>query len=82
MKIKGLPVVLRMSKRPHIFIRKAGKDFCVVCQRQYPNAVEEVLIPQRFKTLEDALEFVDVGLRAQHIYRSLITERELPDYET
>jgi hypothetical protein len=47
-----------MSKEPHIFIRKAGKHFRVVCQRPYPNAVEEVLISQRFNTLEEAQSFV------------------------
>jgi hypothetical protein len=67
-----------MSKGPHIFIRKADQHFRVICQRQYPHAVEEVLISQRFKTLEDAQEFVDVGLRAQKIYRSL---RGQPDWE-
>jgi hypothetical protein len=60
-----------MSKKPHVFIRKAGKHFRVVCQRQYPQAVEEVLISQRFNTLEEAQSFVDAGLRAQSIYRSL-----------
>jgi hypothetical protein len=47
-----------MSKEPHFFIRKAGKHFRVVCQRPYPNAVEEVLISQRFNTLEEAQSFV------------------------
>ena len=65
----------RMSKGPHIFVRKAGKHFRVVCQRPYPRAVEEVLISQRFTTLEEALEFVDAGLRAQRIYRSLKRRR-------
>jgi len=71
-----------MSKKPHIFIRKAGEHFRIVCQRHYPRAVEEVLISQRFKTLEDAQEFVDAGLRAQRHYRSLTDEKNLPDWET
>ena len=66
---------------PHVFIRKAGKHFRVTCQRQYPNTVEEVLISQRFNTLEDAQKFIDVGLRAQRIYRSLTGDGGLPDYE-
>jgi len=48
-----------MSKEPHIFIRKEGRHFRVVCQRQYPHAAEEVLMSQRFKTLEETHEFVD-----------------------
>jgi hypothetical protein len=60
-----------MPRGPHIFIRKAGEHFRVICQRPYPRAVEEVLISQRFNTLEEAQEFVDAGLRAQRIYRSL-----------
>jgi hypothetical protein len=63
-----------LSKVPHICIRKLGEHFRVVCQRQYPHAVEEVLISQRFKTLEDAQEFVDAGLRALRIYRNLTDE--------
>jgi hypothetical protein len=35
-------------------LRKAGKHFRVICQRPYPRAVEEVLISQRFNTLEEA----------------------------
>jgi len=70
-----------MSKEPHIFIRKEGRHFRVVCQRQYPHAAEEVLISQRFETLKDAHEFVDAGLHARRIYLSLTGDGDLPDYE-
>ena len=71
-----VPVITgRMPKGPHIFIRKAGKHFRVICQRPYPRAVEEVLISQYFNTLEEAQTFVDDGLRAQRIYRSLTRRR-------
>jgi hypothetical protein len=44
-------------------LRKAGKHFRVICQRPYPRAVEEVLISQRFNTLEEAENFVDAPPR-------------------
>jgi len=34
--------------------------------------VKEVVLTQRFNTLAEAQDFVDEGLRAQCIYRSLI----------
>jgi len=33
--------------------------------------VEEVIFTQRFNTPEQAQDFIDAGLRAQRIYRSL-----------
>jgi len=47
-----------------------GAHFRVVYQRQYPNAVEDVVYSERFKTLEEAQKFVDTALRAQRIYRN------------
>jgi hypothetical protein len=61
----------RMPKGLNIFIRQQGKHFRVIYQRQYPRAVEEVVISPRFNTREEAQSFVDAGLRAQRIYRSL-----------
>ena len=55
----------------HISIRQVGVHFRVVYQRQYPNAVEDVVYSERFKTQEEAQKFVDDALRAQRIYRSL-----------
>jgi len=42
--------------------------FRVVYQRQYPQAVEEVVYTERFGTTEEAQKFVDAGLRAQRIH--------------
>jgi hypothetical protein len=47
-----------------------GVHFRVVYQRQYPNAVEDVVYSERFKTPEEAQKFVDTALRAQRIYRN------------
>jgi hypothetical protein len=60
-----------VPKPLHVSIRQVGTHFRVVYQRQYPNAVEEVIYTERFATTEEAQRFVDVGLRAQRIYRSL-----------
>jgi hypothetical protein len=59
------PKPLRVS------IQQVGAHFRVVYQRQYPNAVEEVVLSTRFNTREEAQNFADEGLRAQRIYRSL-----------
>ena len=58
-----------MPKGMHVSIRQVGAHFRVVYQRQYPNAVEEVVISTRFNTREEAQKFADAGLRAQRIYR-------------
>jgi hypothetical protein len=55
-----------------IFVRQQGAHFRVVYQRDYPQAVEEVIYTVRFATTEEAQKFVDIGLRAQRIYRSLM----------
>jgi len=60
----------QVPKPLHISIRQVGVHFRVVYQRQYPNAVEEVVLSTRF-TQEEAQSFADEGLRAQRIYRSL-----------
>ena len=60
-----------MPKLLHVSIRQVGTHFRVVYQRQYPQAVEEVVISTRFNTREEAQKFADEGLRAQRIYRSL-----------
>jgi hypothetical protein len=54
-----------------VFVRQVGTHFRVVYQRQYPQAVEEVVISTRFNTWEEAQKFADAGLRAQRIYRNL-----------
>lgn len=64
----------RISKPLHVSVRQQGKDFRVVFQHQYPQVVEEIVFTQRFKTREDAQEFVEVGLRARRIYRNLARE--------
>ena len=61
----------QVPKPLHISIRQVGVHFRVVYQRQYPNAVEDVVYSERFKTQEEAQKFVDDALRAQRIYRSL-----------
>jgi hypothetical protein len=61
----------RVPKPLHVSIRQVGTYFRVIYQRQYPNAVEEVVISIRFNTREEAQNFADEGLRAQRIYRSL-----------
>jgi len=60
-----------MPKGLDVSIRQVGAYFHVVYQRQYPNAVEDVMYSERFKTQEEAQKFVDDALRAQRIYRSL-----------
>ena len=60
-----------MPKGLDVSIRQVGAYFRVVYQRQYPNAVEEVVLSTRFNTQEEAQSFADEGLRAQRIYRSL-----------
>ena len=60
----------RIPKPLKVSVRQEGKHFRVVYQRQYPNAVEEVVLSTRF-TQEEAQSFADEGLRAQRIYRSL-----------
>jgi hypothetical protein len=62
----------------HVSIRQVGEHFRVVYQRQYPNAVEEVIYTERFATTEGAQKFVDAGLRAQRIYRSLTSRSDRP----
>jgi hypothetical protein len=63
---------MRQVPKPlHVSIRQVGTYFRVIYQRQYPNAVEEVVISIRFNTREEAQNFADEGLRAQRIYRSL-----------
>ncbi len=59
-----------MPKGLDVSIRQAGAHFRVVYQRQYPNAVEDVVYSERFKTPEEAQKFVDAALRAQRIYRN------------
>jgi hypothetical protein len=66
-----------MPKGLHVFIRQVGAHFRVVYQRQYPHAVEEVVISNRFNTREEAQKFADAGLRAQRIYRNLAPRAEL-----
>ena len=61
----------QVPKPLNVSIRQMGAHFCVVYQRQYPNAVEEVVLSTRFNTQEEAQSFADEGLRAQRIYRSL-----------
>jgi hypothetical protein len=60
----------QVPKPLNVSIRQMGAHFRVVYQRQYPNAVEEVVLSTRF-TQEEAQSFADEGLRAQRIYRSL-----------
>jgi len=60
-----------LPKKLHVSIRRVGAHFRVVYQRQYPNAVEDVVYSERFKTQEEAQKFVDDALRARRIYRSL-----------
>ena len=61
----------QVPKPLHISIRQMGAHFRVVYQRQYPNAVEDVVYSERFKTQEEAQKFVAAALRAQGIYRNL-----------
>mgnify|MGYP001046761030 CR=1 FL=1 len=61
----------QVPKPLRVSIRQMGAHFRAVYQRQYPNAVEDVMYSERFKTLEEAQKFVDTALRAQRIYRSL-----------
>ena len=61
----------QVPKPLRVSIRQMGAHFRVVYQRQYPNAVEEVVLSPRFITQEEAQSFADEGLRAQRIYRSL-----------
>ena len=60
-----------MPKGLDVSIRQVGAYFRVVYQRQYPNAVEDVVYSERFKTPEEAQKFVAAALRAQGIYRNL-----------
>jgi len=60
-----------LPKKLHVSIRRVGAHFRVVYQRQYPNAVEDVVYSERFKTQEEAQKFVDDALRARRSYRSL-----------
>mgnify|MGYP001106649991 CR=1 FL=1 len=60
----------QVPKPLHVSIRHVGVHFRVVYQRQYPNAVEDVVYSERFKTPEEAQKFVDTALRAQRIYRN------------
>ena len=60
----------QVPKPLNVSIRQMGAHFRVVYQRQYPNAVEEVVLSTRF-TQEEAQSVADEGLRAQRIYRSL-----------
>ena len=60
-----------MPKGLDVSIRQVGAYFRVVYQRQYPNAVEDVMYSERFKTQEEAQKFVAAALRAQGIYRNL-----------
>jgi len=60
----------QVPKPLNVSIRQMGAHFRVVYQRQYPNAVEEVVLSTRFNTQEEAQSFADEGLRAQRIYRS------------
>jgi len=61
----------QVPKPLNVSIRQMSAHFRVVYQRQYPNAVEEVVLSTRFNTQEEAQSFADEGLRAQRIYRSL-----------
>jgi hypothetical protein len=78
METRGITAKGQMPKGLHIFIRQQGNHYRVVYQRQYPLTVEEIVLSQRFNTQADAQECVDVGLRAQKIYRSL---RDQPDWK-
>ena len=44
----------QVPKPLNVSIRQMGAHFRVVYQRQYPNAVEEVVISIRFNTREEA----------------------------
>jgi hypothetical protein len=47
-----------------------------VYQRYYANdALEEIVLTQRFETEADAQNCADAGLRAQRIYRALMRAR-------
>ena len=61
----------QVPKPLNVSIRQMGAHFRVVYQRQYPSAVEEVVLSTRFNTREEAQKFADAGLRAQRIYRNL-----------
>jgi CRISPR/Cas system endoribonuclease Cas6 (RAMP superfamily) len=61
----------QVPKPLHVSVRKVGAHFRVVYQRQYSNAMEDVVYSERFKTPEEAQKFVDAALRAQRIYRNL-----------
>jgi hypothetical protein len=63
---------IHAPKPLRVFVRQQGAHFRVVYQHQYPNAVEEVVYTERFDTTEEAQKFVEAGLRAQRIYRSLM----------
>ena len=65
-----------VQKPLRVFVRQQGAHFRVVYQHQYPHAVEEVVYTQRFNTSEEAQKFIDDGLRAQRIYRSLGTQND------
>ena len=60
-----------LPKKLHVSIRRVGAHFRVVYQHKYPQVVEEVVYTERFATTADAQKFVDDGLRARRIYRSL-----------
>jgi hypothetical protein len=62
----------QVPKPLRVSIQQMGAHFRVVYQRQYPNAVEDVVYSERFKTQEEAQKFADEALRAQRIYRSLM----------
>jgi hypothetical protein len=62
----------QMPKPLRVSVRQQAAHFRVVFQHQYPHAVEEVVYTQRFNTSEEAQKFIDDGLRAQRIYRSLM----------
>jgi hypothetical protein len=64
----------KVTKPLHVFVQQEGTHFRVVYQRQYPQALEEVVYSERFKTLQDAQKFIDTGLNAQRIYRSLASD--------
>ena len=61
----------QVSKPLQVSIRQQGAHFRVVYQHQYPQVVEEVVYTERFATTAEAQKFVDDGLRARRIYRSL-----------
>jgi len=67
-----------LPKGLHTFTRQQGKHFRVIYQRQYPLVVEEVVFSKCFNTLEEAQTFVDAGLRAERIYCSFASKRNLP----